>query len=276
MSRGFAFALAAITLLPFSTYGETPAWDDAVTKAARISGLWVAKPDAAQVLALPAASWPITRLFLNIHTRIRREDDVVETTLAEASLQAEERLDFESPAYVYENIVLRDPAPIAGDGIQLSGLSRGGEVPIEVRVRVVPHEGAQGLTVLISSAGKSAYIEFARPAANPNAAVQGDWVSEGCVLHIYVMDPIRIAATFDTISPHQTDLGYPFSDAGSDLKTGSLMMHVSTITPIQTLAGNLDGSGLLTVEWRGSGSLSEPEFHRQSAGDGTQALTPKW
>lgn len=193
-------------------YGESPDWDEAVAKAARISGLWVGVPDSGQLLTLPAAPFPVTRLFLSTHTRIHREDDRVETTLAEARLQVEERLDFESPAYVDDDIGLGNSTPTTGDGMQLSGWSRGGEAPTEVRVRVVPHDSVQGLTVLIESAGKSAYIEFARPATNPNAPLQGDWINDGRVLHIYVMDPIRIAATFDMISPNETDLGYPFSD----------------------------------------------------------------
>ncbi len=275
MPRGFASALFGIALLSFPVHGETPAWDDAVAKAARISGLWVATPDPAQSSVLPAAPFPVSRLFMNIHTRIRREGEEVETTLAEARLDLEQRVDLASPAYLYD-IPLGDPVPIAGDGMELNGESRCCEGPSEVGLRIVPHDGAQGLTVLISSAGKSAYIEFGRPAPNPNAPAQGDWISDGRVLHIYVMDAIRIAATFDMISPNQTDLGYPFSDSGSDLKTGSLMMHLDTNTTFNSFDGRLDGPDLLRVQWRGSGSLSGPEFHRQSAGNGARAIVPKW
>jgi len=274
MPRRFASVLfgqflfwAVTACLP--AYAENSAWDDAVAKAARISGLWEATPDRAQLLVIPEEVFlPVTRLFLGIHTRIRRNGDAVETTIMEARLELDERVDLSPPTHIYEQVPLGNPVPIEGGGIELSGQWHCCMASAEVRVRVVPGNDAHAVTVLISSAGKSSYIEFARPAANPDAPVQGDWITPGCALHIYVMEPFRIAATFDKISENQTDQGYPFADSGSDLKTGSLQMRLETMGAFNWIDGKLDGPDLLRVQWRGNGFLSGPEFHRQTAGAG--------
>jgi hypothetical protein len=67
-----------------------------------------------------------------------------------------------------------------------------------------------------------------------------------------------------------------FSDFGSDVKTGSLMMYLDGGTSFTWLDGRLGGPDLLRVQWRGNGLGTVPEFHRQSAGNGAPALTPKW
>src|SRR5580700_3154566 len=126
MLKRFASALVGVALLCFPAYAENSAWDDAVTKAPRFSGLWVATPDQVQSLVFPAELPPITRLFLNIHTRIRRDGDAVEITIAEARLDLEENWGTASPMYLYDQVVLGNPVPgnpltIVGDGVDFRG-----------------------------------------------------------------------------------------------------------------------------------------------------------
>jgi hypothetical protein len=274
MGPRFACALAGLALLCFPARGENSTFDDAVTKAARISGLWEATPDQAQLVVFSPELPPVTHLFLNIHTWIHRNGDAVETT-TDARVELEDNLGFGSRMIMHSPIFLRHDGSI-GDALEFSGFLRCCEVsPDIVIMRVVPGGNTHQLTVLISRAGKSTYIEFASPPANPNAPVQGDWIAPGSVLHIYVMEPYRVAATFDRISLDQIDLGYPFSDAGSDLKTGTLMMLLDDPNAIHSFDGKLNGSNLLRVQWHGNGFLSGPEFHRLVIGNDAQPVVSK-
>lgn len=267
MPRQLAFAVAWLSCQCFPALGSDSALDEAITKAARISGRWEATLDQAQSEVF--STGVPSHLILNVGSQVRRNGESVETSIVKV------RLDIESEEFprMYSHINLGNAVLTdTEDGIQFSATASW-QVPTEIRTWTVSGSGAKKIVVLIIHGTKSAHVVFARPAVNPNEPLQGDWINEGStgvsIIHVYAIEPFPITATLDQISADGAYLGYTFSDWGSDLKTGSLHLSLDSPSSVHSLIGKLDGPNELTVEWRGSGFLSEPDFHRLAPGSYT-------
>jgi hypothetical protein len=260
MRRSFTLRVLWIVCLSLPAFADDSAYDQAIRKAARVSGYWEAKLDPAQSEIF--APQVISDITIEVGASIRRETAVAEMANWRMAFR-ESGVDW--PARSGKQVITEDGFQLEGARLPIDRSQR------EIKVKATLSADAKELRATISYGDKSAMIVFTRPAPSPNAAFHGDWVSSQStmgiigVLHVYQLESSRIVATFDQVGTDQSTLGIWCSNFGSKIGQGVLSMVVQP-SGVHSFDGTLEGRDRLKIQWRGSGSLSEPDYARLAPG----------
>ncbi len=269
---------ALFCLVSFPAFSQQTAFVEAVTKAARISGYWEAELDKTQSPIFGFTDTDaVPRLTLNIHVVVRRDAGTVQTSIGDVNLQIVHTLG-STTLFPVRVLFGQTETLTAEDEIEFSGRLNPDD-PDEIRLTATPGVDANEMPALVINGVKSTRVVFLRPAMSPNSPFAGDWTTGESseripVLHLYVMEPFRAAASLDFISPDSAYLGYPFPEFGSDLAAGRLSFRLDLPTAHSSFEATLHSPDELRIQWRGNALYSGTEF-RRLAGAYPLSLIPK-
>src|SRR5260370_10513151 len=114
MLTRFSRVAVLLACLSAPTVGANSSFDEAIAKAASISGRWVGKLNHEESSIFAPDS--ISDLILNVHTRIRQDRETVKTSFLDVRLELGINIaGLESP--LYERIYLGHAVPTGENGV---------------------------------------------------------------------------------------------------------------------------------------------------------------